>query len=61
MNTEDGSARIILISLFNKKIALILNLLIFDKSGSHFVCFYGNDGLAEKLYLFLLSKTHSAV
>ena len=32
--------------------ALILNLPIFVQNGSHFVCYHGNGGLAEKFNIF---------
>ena len=40
--------------------AVFPNLPIFAQNGGHFVCYYGNRGLADKSSIyFLLSKTHS--
>ena len=40
--------------------AVFPNLPIFAQNGRHFVCYYGNGGLADKSSIyFLLSKTHS--
>ena len=40
--------------------AVFPNLPIFVQNGTHFVCYHGNGGLADKSSIyFLLSKTYS--
>ena len=39
---------------------MFLNLPVFAQNGGHFVCYYGNGGLAKKSSIyFLLNETHS--